>query len=117
MATKITTLVNPLWLANKMGPSFIQKLNFRIIDASWHMRKAQRSGKDEFLNQHIPTSQFFDIADCCNKSSYYSYTLPTPEQFSDYVGNLGITNDTHVLLYDNNASLGLFSSPRVWFVS
>ena len=117
MARKVSTLVNPLWLAEKMGSSFTPKANFRVIDASWHMPNTKRSGKDEFIKQHIPTSQFFDIDACCDKTSSYDHMIPTPEKFNDYVGNLGINNDTHVLLYDNNASLGLFSSQRVWFVT
>ena len=40
--------------------------------------------------------------------------LPSPADFEYYVGNLGIRNDTHVILYENNNS-GFYSAPRAWY--
>ena len=41
--------------------------------------------------------------------------LPSPDVFASYVGKLGIDNNTHVVVYDNNEQLGLFSAQRVWW--
>ena len=41
--------------------------------------------------------------------------LPPVSQFEDYVGNLGIDKDTHVVVYDNNETIGMFTAQRVWW--
>ena len=110
----MATLVKPQWLAGVLK-SQAQSANVRILDASWHMPHTQRSGAKEYLEEHIPASQYFDIDACADTQSPYGHMLPSPEKFSSYVGNLGIGNDTHVVVYDNN-DLGLFSSQRAWWM-
>lgn len=29
---------------------------------------------------------------------------------------LGVSNDSHVVVYDNNEKFGLFTAPRVWWM-
>ncbi|KAJ3046317.1 hypothetical protein HDV00_000131 [Rhizophlyctis rosea] len=42
------------------------------------------------------------------------YMMPTSEEFAAYVGGqLGITNDDHIVVYD---SQGIYSAPRVWWM-
>ena len=36
-----------------------------IVDASWHLPAAKRDAKAEFMEEHIPGAQFFDIDDDC----------------------------------------------------
>ena len=40
--------------------------------------------------------------------------LPSPSVFEDYIGNLGIDNDTHVVVYDTS-DFALFSAQRLWW--
>ena len=88
----------------------------RVLDGSWHMPFTKRKPFQEFHRNHIPTAQFFDIDDCCEKSADSpEHMLPSPAQFADYVGRLGINNRTHVIVYDNNPTFGLFSAQRVWW--
>ena len=42
--------------------------------------------------------------------------LPKPEVFADYVGQLGVNSRTHLVVYDNNETFGLFSAQRVWWM-
>ena len=72
--------------------------------------------KDLYDKQHIPSAEFFDIDECSSQHSKFTQTLPSPEHFSDYVGNLGICNKTHVVVYDNIPDFGVFSAPRVWWM-
>ena len=88
--------------------------NVRLLDSSWHMPAAKRDPYQEYLKRHIPGSLFFDIDYHSDKNSKYDHMLPKPDQFEKVAGNLGINNDTHVILYDNNEA-GLFSAPRVWW--
>lgn len=41
--------------------------------------------------------------------------LPSEAGFADYVGQLGISNDTHVVVYDGD-KLGTFYAPRAWWM-
>ena len=48
------SLVDTNWLEEKID-------NVKIIDCSWHMPQTKRSGLEEYKNQHIPNSIFFDL--------------------------------------------------------
>lgn len=114
MAAQVRTLVSAQWLLdairnNRVGP------RLRILDASWYLAKAQRDPRAEFAQSHIPGASFFDIDDCSEKNTELDHMLPTSEYLSEYVGNLGIGNDTHVVVYDTH-DFGAFSAPRVWWM-
>ncbi|XP_035381391.1 3-mercaptopyruvate sulfurtransferase-like [Electrophorus electricus] len=114
MAGQIRALVNAKWLAdavknNRVGTSL------RILDASWYLPKVQRNATEEFKRCHIPGASFFDIDKCCDKTSPYEHMMPKESEFADYVGNLGIANNTHVVIYDGT-DFGSFSAPRVWWM-
>ncbi|XP_064639754.1 3-mercaptopyruvate sulfurtransferase-like [Lineus longissimus] len=112
-------LVTAKWLheyvdANKdnLGDSKV-----RILDGSWHLPFTGRKGLVEWRTDHIPGSFFFDLDDCADKSDPAAeHMMPSAEQFEEYVGKLGINNDSHVVVYDNNYTFGMFSAPRVWFM-
>uniref|UniRef100_A0A8C2ZC70 Uncharacterized protein n=1 Tax=Cyclopterus lumpus TaxID=8103 RepID=A0A8C2ZC70_CYCLU len=73
-------LVSAKWLANMLGPSL-----------------------------HDLTSRgasFFDIDECSDRNAKFDHTLPTEQFFADYVGNLGVGSDSHVV--------GLVDVPVVW---
>ncbi|KAJ8386124.1 hypothetical protein AAFF_G00177180 [Aldrovandia affinis] len=114
MAIHTRALVAAKWLAdaikaNKIGPSL------RILDTSWYLPKLKRDAKKEFKESHIPGASFFDIDQCCDKTSQFDHMLPTEHEFENYVGKLGIGNETHVVVYDAS-HFGSFSAPRVWWM-
>ncbi len=99
--------VSTAWLADQLGaPDLV------VVDASWHMPAAGRSGLKEFEEQHIPGAVFFDLDAISDRSSSLPHMLPTPEAFAASVGALGISDDARIVIYD---SVGLFSAPRVWW--
>lgn len=112
MATR--ALVAGQWLADAIRNNLVGP-KLRILDTSWYLPKLKRDTKAEFAQKHIPGSSFFDIDECCDANSPYDHMLPTPDCFSQYVGNLGIGNDTHVVVYDTT-DFGSFSAPRVWWM-
>uniref|UniRef100_A0A8D0H4U1 Sulfurtransferase n=1 Tax=Sphenodon punctatus TaxID=8508 RepID=A0A8D0H4U1_SPHPU len=106
-------LVSTKWLAesvraNRIGPSL------RVLDASWYS-PGTREAQKEYRERHIPGASFFDIEECKDKSSPYELMLPSEAHFADYVGHLGISNDTHVVVYDGD-DLGSFYAPRAWWM-
>ncbi len=107
-----STMVTTKWLAEKLTSN---ATNFRVLDGSWHMPFTRRKPMQEFYHKHIPGALFFGIDDCCDKDTELDHMLPAAEKFENYVGSLGINNDTHVVVYDNNENFGLFSAQRVWW--
>ncbi|XP_021177464.2 thiosulfate sulfurtransferase [Fundulus heteroclitus] len=114
MAAQIRAVVSAPWLANAIKNKLVGP-KLRILDGTWYPPKTKRVAKEEFSQKHIPGASFFDIDACSDKSSPYVYMLPTSSDFSRYVGELGIGNDTHVVVYDTS-DLGSFSAPRVWWM-
>ncbi|XP_061567481.1 3-mercaptopyruvate sulfurtransferase-like [Cololabis saira] len=107
-------VVSGQWLADAVRNKLLGP-KLRLLDASWYLPKTKRVAKDEFAQKHVPGASFFDIDECSDKSSAFDHMLPTSREFSEYVGNLGVGNDTHVVVYDTS-DFGSFSAPRVWFM-
>ncbi|XP_071495723.1 3-mercaptopyruvate sulfurtransferase-like [Diadema antillarum] len=110
---RVGALVSCGWLSRILSPS---AQHLKVLDARWYMPGSDINSNAEYTKKHIPGAEFFDIDACTLPQSPYSHTLPTPDFFADYVGNLGICNETHVVVYDNHADFGVFSAPRVWWL-
>lgn len=108
-------MARALLTTNRLADAMKVQGKMRILDTSWYLPKLRRNAKSEFKKKHIPGAAFFDIDQCCDKTSPLDHMLPTASVFADYVGNLGIDNDTHVVLYDAS-EFGAFSGPRVWWM-
>lgn len=111
MALQARALVSSGWLAEAVKA----QRKMRILDTSWYLPKLRRNAKSEFKKRQIPGAVFFDIDQCCDKTSPLDHMLPSEDAFADYVGNLGIERDTHVVVYDAS-DFGAFSAPRVWWM-
>lgn len=86
--------------------------NLAILDATFFLPRQQRNAEHEYQN-HIPGAVFFDIDRVADRSKPLPHTLPTPEQFSEEVGLMGIDNNTQVVIYDHNH---FFAAARVWWM-
>lgn len=114
MAAQTRALVSAKWVADAIK-SNLNGFNLRILDTSWYLPKLKRDPKAEFHQRHIPGAHFFDIDECSDRTSELDHMLPTPTHFAEYVGGLGIGNDTHVVVYDTS-DFGSYSAPRVWWM-
>lgn len=101
MAIFVTTQ----WLADNLGNPAI-----RVVDGSWHLPPTGRSGPAEFEAGHIPGAVFFDIDRISDTTIPLPHMMPTDAHFAEAAGSLGLTNDAHIVVYDQ---LGLFSAARV----
>lgn len=113
MSLQARALLSARHLAEALTAQPAAKL--RVLDASWYLPKLRRNAQRDFRKRHIPGAAFFDIDQCCDKTSPLDHMLPTERQFADYVGNLGVGSDTHVVVYDAS-DVGAFSAPRVWWM-
>ncbi|XP_020506986.2 thiosulfate sulfurtransferase-like [Labrus bergylta] len=114
MGMQTQALVSASWLANMVKRNLVGP-GLRILDTSWYLPMMNRDGKKEFAQSHIPGASFFDIDECSDKTSKFDHSLPPEQLFADYVGNLGIGNDSHVVVYDAS-DYGAFSCTRVWWM-
>ncbi|XP_053577191.1 3-mercaptopyruvate sulfurtransferase [Bombina bombina] len=108
-------LVSPKWLLDALRPGSALSGTLRILDASWHLPKSGRDGWREYKERHIPGSYFFDIDACSDRTSPYDHMLPSADRFAEYAGRLGVSNSSHVVVYDAS-DFGSFSAPRLWWM-
>ncbi|XP_059178185.1 thiosulfate sulfurtransferase-like isoform X2 [Physella acuta] len=115
--SKITTLVNTFWLREQIlcRGSSLTKRNLKVLDTSW-MPEPEVDGYKQFYQEsHIPTSLYFDLKKVSPPvpGSSIKFQIPSTNLFQEYVGNLGITNNTHVVAYDRFNTRPSF---RTWFL-
>lgn len=102
-------LVSIQWLAEHHHHS-----DLTLLDASWHMPLTNRNGYQEWLNERIGHAQFFDFdREVCDQDASLPHMMPPPQHFELSAQMLGINNESIIVVYD---SLGIFSSPRVWWM-
>ncbi|MEE6522624.1 hypothetical protein FKM82_021250 [Ascaphus truei] len=109
------TLVSPRWLWEALRPSSALSGRLRILDASWHLPKSGRDPWQEYKERHIPNAYFFDIDACSDRTSPYDHMLPNADHFAEYTGRLGVSNSSHVVVYDAS-DFGSHSAPRLWWM-
>ena len=100
-------LVGNDWLAARLGQSDVV-----VVDGSFYLPAMKRDPAAEYLAGHIPGAVRFDIDEIADKSIPLPHMLPSPEQFAQAVGRLGISDRDTIVVYDG---AGLFSAPRVWW--
>ena len=99
-------LISPEELTQKLGTVV-------VLDASWHMPDSGRDAQAEFFAGHIPGAVRFDIDVISDPDSGLPHTLPSPAEFARMVGELGIDNETEVVVYEAGAA---FAAPRAWWM-
>jgi thiosulfate/3-mercaptopyruvate sulfurtransferase len=104
----ITPLIETEELAELLG-----KPHVRIIDASWYIPPTTRDAFAEFQTRHIPGAVFFDIDAISDTQFSLPHMLPSAEFFAQKVGEMGIDNESLVIVYDGH---GVMSAPRVWWM-
>ncbi len=93
------------WLINATQLDKFRKgqKNVVILDATWFLPTEGRDAKAEFEAGHIIGSRFLDLNVFHEKESSLPNMLTRDEDFiSAKVGELGITNDHKIILYDRS---------------
>ncbi|MBO0709996.1 MAG: sulfurtransferase [Acetobacteraceae bacterium] len=101
-------LVSTAWLAAELG-----KPDLAIFDATMYLPNEARDGEPEFLAAHIPSSRFFDINLVADPDTDLPHMVPTPGRFARLIGEMGVSNATRVVFYDQK---GLASAARGWWL-
>ena len=106
--TNNETLVDVEWLAAQLGRD-----DLKIFDASYFLTDKTRDPEQEYLSDHIPSAQFFDITTIADTDSPWPNTVPDAATFEAAVRKFGVNNTDQIVAYDR---LGLFSAARVWWL-
>ncbi|MEO9459020.1 MAG: 3-mercaptopyruvate sulfurtransferase [Lentilitoribacter sp.] len=99
---------SPEWLKDHLDDA-----SLRIVDASWFLPAQNRNATEEYAQSHIPGAVFFDQDSIIDEQSPLPHALPEPHYFAQRVGELGISTDHIIVVYD---ALGMFTAPRVWWM-
>ncbi|KAM5158130.1 LOW QUALITY PROTEIN: thiosulfate sulfurtransferase-like [Mantella aurantiaca] len=86
----------------------------KVLDGTWYP-PGGKDARKEYEARHIPGASFFDMERCKDQASPYEMMLPNQAQFAQYVGGLGINNQSHVVVYDSD-SMGMMFAPRLWWM-
>ncbi|MGH7562617.1 MAG: sulfurtransferase [Gemmatimonadales bacterium] len=84
-----------------------------VIDGSWYLPSAGRDPGAEFEAGHVPGAVFWDLDRLSDRSTDLPHMLPRPDELGRMIGDLGIGNDTRVVVYDGSGSN--LSAARVWW--
>ena len=93
--------------------SHLSAPDVRVLDCSWFMPDAPRTGRQAYDGRHIPGARFFDIDDIADTTINLPHMLPPPEKFSSRVRRLGLGDGHRVICYDQN---GFLASARAWWM-
>jgi thiosulfate/3-mercaptopyruvate sulfurtransferase len=102
-------IVTPTWLSTRL-----QNPNTIILDATLPPVGVTPpvDTQARYLDKHIPGALFFDIEELSDHSTPLPHMLPTPEAFSRSMSALGISDDSTIVVYEQE---GVFSAPRAWW--
>jgi thiosulfate/3-mercaptopyruvate sulfurtransferase len=101
-------VVSADWVEKNLGSP-----GFRVVDAAWYLPAQNRIAAEEYAAGHIPGAVFFDHDLISDRSSTLPHTIPSPDDFAQAVGKLGIADTDTIVVHDGP---GIFSAPRAWFL-
>jgi thiosulfate/3-mercaptopyruvate sulfurtransferase len=101
-------LVSTEWLAGALGAP-----DLMVFDATKYLPNEPFDGLTKYREAHIPGARFFDIDVVADPDTTLPHMAPTAGRFARLMGQLGISNTTRVIFYDQK---GLQSSARGWWL-
>jgi len=110
------SLVSTDWLAGELDAGASDLV---VLDCTVYLRMGDdgyisESGRANFESGHIPGAGFADLnEDLVDTTSKLRYVVPTPEHFGAAMEQLGVTDSSRVVLYDDNSTMW---AARVWWM-
>ena len=109
------SLVTAAWLSQNLDDPNLIVLDCTVLierDEDGGLRSV--SGRASYENGHIPTAGFADLmGDLSDGDSPLQFAVPSPERFVAVMSELGISDDSRVVLYDSYNSAW---AARVWWM-
>lgn len=114
-AEKMQLLVSTKWLSEHLNDSDLIVLDTTVIVRPDKTGKYLSStGRPAYDAGHIPTAGFADLTgNLSAKDGSLEYLMPTAEQFAAAMGELGVGNDSRVVLYSADNHVW---AARLWWM-
>ena len=108
------TLVTTDWLSGHLDDPDLVILDCTVLLEPDGSSFRIISGRDAYNAGHLPGAAFADLCtDLCDPASPMHFAIPTAEEFCETMGQLGVGDDSRVVLYDGNKSMW---AARVWWM-
>jgi len=111
------SLISAQWLKQHINDPDLVVLDCTVVtmpDANDPRGLHNVSGRPDYELGHIPHAGFADLkGELCKTNAPVEFDLLSPEQFCAAMGELGVGNDSHVVLYDANYTGW---AARVWWM-
>lgn len=93
-------LVTPDWLAANLGSPGVV-----VFESTKYLPNEGKDGRQAYLAAHIPGARYFDLDLIADTDSELPHMAPAAGRFAKLVGALGVSNDSTVVFYDQNATM------------
>jgi thiosulfate/3-mercaptopyruvate sulfurtransferase len=103
-------LVSVTWLSDRLNDSQTVVLDATLPPVGVIPTVDTRG---RYLEGHIPGAMFFDIDELSDHSTSLPHMLPTEEEFSRKMAEMGVGDGMTVVVYEQT---GVFSAPRAWWM-
>ena len=103
-------LVSTEWLADNLG-------EVMVFDCTYYLPTEKRDAMAEFTAGHIPSAGFFDINAIADHDTDLPHMVPSPGRFARLIGELGISNTTRVVFYDQKGLNSAMTAPACSMVA
>jgi thiosulfate/3-mercaptopyruvate sulfurtransferase len=108
------TLVTAQWLSEHIDDPDLVVLDCTVVVEPNEDGVRILSGRAAYKAGHIPSAGFADLmGDLSDGNSQLKFAVGTPQQFSAAMGELGVGDDSRVVLYDGN---NMVWAARVWWM-
>ena len=101
-------LVPAEWLAEHLFSPDIA-----IFDCTKYPPEEPRDGRVEFRRAHLPRALYLDLDEVADPDATLPCLLPAPARFAQLLGDLGVSNRSRVVFYDQQ---GLAFAARGWWL-
>ena len=115
LAPKMESLVSTQWLSQHLNDS-----DLVVLDSSVFIKFDDKggmfsvSGKENYDKGHIPSARFADLmGNLSGGDGSLDFIMPTPQQFNNAINDLGISNDSRVVIYSAENQVW---SARLWWM-
>lgn len=102
----VPLLVDTDWLAERLDDP-----NLRLLDATTFLKPTSGyydvwSGEEAYDKGHIPGAVFADLlGDLSDPDSKYAFTIPSRERFVNKISELGVGDESYVVVYDQGEAI------------
>ena len=93
-------LVSAEWLAAHLrDPGLV------VLESTKYLPNEAKDGHAAYLAAHIPGARYFDLDVIADADSDLPHMVPAAGRFARLVGALGVSNASHIVFYDQNATM------------